>query len=371
LHVSSPGRLRRAALRPCLVGGLAVLVGLAPSGIVAAASPPPAAAYAHFTTPDRNWVSSLAYSPDGKTLAVGSIDETFSGNRATYKGGHIYLWNVSSARTAARDASRTLTDGGGKGIIAVTFSPDGKYLAATDADGQAYIWNVARRTVITHMIDPGTGGMAAAVFCAGDTVITADLNGSAYLWSLPAAGAPVAQQKTPRATFTTAHGDVLFTVAASPDGDTVALGGYNGTIYLWNVAARTLIGTLANPHSRGVNSLAFGGHQGSIIAAGDNNGQTYLWNTPKRSLIGPLLSASVTQHAKQVAFSPAGNILATADGPGHIYIWNVATRTFIASLQYAGELGMLAVTYSPDGTTIAAGDINPRVSLWNASWLPR
>jgi WD40 repeat protein len=370
--MSSPGRLRRVALLPGLAGGLAVIVSLAASGApIAAASSPPTNPYAHFTTPDHHWVDSLAYSPNGRTLAVGSINETFSGNRATFKGGHIYLWNVSSARTAARDASKTLTDEGGKGIIAVTFSADGKYLAATDADGQAYIWNVARRAVVTHMIDPDTGGMAAAVFGAGHTVITADLNGSAYLWSLPAAGAPDVQQKNPQATFTTAHGNVLFTAAVSPDGDTVALGGYNRTIYLWNIKTKTLIGALANPHSGGVNSLAFGGHQGSIIAAGDNNGQTYLWNRAKRSLIGSLLSATVTQHVKQVAFDSAGNILATADGPGHIYIWNVATRTFIASLQYPGELGMLAVAFSPSGKTIAAGDINPRVSLWNASWLPR
>src|SRR5579859_1446636 len=149
---------------------------------------PPAAPNAQFTTPDANWAVSVAFSPNGKVLAVGSVNEVFSNTGVSYHGGHTYLWTVPGSR----HPFTTLSDPGGKGVLHAVFSRDGKYLAVADANGSVYVWNAASRKVLTQLTDPGSAGLTGVAFGSGGTIFTADGNGSAYQWSLSSSGAPAA-----------------------------------------------------------------------------------------------------------------------------------------------------------------------------------
>ena len=73
---------------------------------------------------------SVAFSPDGKTLAAGSADDT------------VRLWNVSDPAHPA-PLGRPLTGAAGY-VQSVAFSPDGKTLAAGSADDTVRLWNVER-----------------------------------------------------------------------------------------------------------------------------------------------------------------------------------------------------------------------------------
>jgi WD40 repeat protein len=71
-------------------------------------------------------------------------------------------------------------------------------------------------------------------------------------------------------------------MALSPDGATLAAGDGNGHTYLWNIAARTVTATLAEPASSPVLSVAFSPDGGTLVT-GDNNGISCLWQVTYRS----------------------------------------------------------------------------------------
>ena len=121
---------------------------------------------ATFADPGSAGVYAVAFSPDGRTLAMGD------------GGGSTYLWDV-----ATRSRIATLTDPGSGGVNAVAFSPVGKTLATGDGDGSTYLWDVATGRRIAILADPRSAGVKAVAFSRdGKTLVTGDGDGNAYLW---------------------------------------------------------------------------------------------------------------------------------------------------------------------------------------------
>ncbi|HXS61276.1 MAG TPA: serine/threonine-protein kinase [Streptosporangiaceae bacterium] len=301
-------------------------------------------------------VEGVAFSPDGETLAIGTVGTTYlvdlasgsqlaaltdpgggevlavafspDGELATAdKNGHVYLWNPANS---AIMPIATLSDPTGDEIFAVAFSHDGAMLAAGDSGGNTYLWHVGGGPAgdpFGHLTEPAGSRVQGLVFSPdGQTLVTGDSSDKAYLWKLGSGSAP----SSPTATLTSPSGASVQAVAFSPNGRTFATGDGKGNTYLWSAAASgqsaSPEATLSNPAEAGtfgVVALAFS-PDGATIATGGYTGQTYLWSVTTRSVIATLTDPDISGASPDVqaaAFSPSGKQLATGDTNGGTYLW--------------------------------------------------
>ncbi len=258
----------------------------------------------------------------------------------------------------------TFTDPNGSSVNYVTFSPDGRVLAAADRNGGTYLWDIAASRLAAVYTDPGSGysGVDSATFSPnGKMLATADSNGSAYLWDM-ATGRLTATLTRP------GRKGSLSSVAFSPDGKVLATADAtkNGSVYLWNVATGRRTATLTDPGSQGVWSVAFS-PDGKTLATADGDGSTYLWDLATGTVRATLSAgAGSFGSAWSVAFSPDGKTLATADMDATTRLWDVATGGIIATLvdPDSGGAGVWRAVFSPDGKTLATADSNNSTYLW-------
>lgn len=148
-------------------------------------------------------------------------------------------------------------------------------------------------------------------------------------------------------------------VAASPDGTTVAVSGEGQGTVLWDTVGHRRIGTLIDGEAE---AMAFSA-DGKILATSDG-GSVQLWDVPGHRRIGTPLDF---HDVHSIAFSANGATLAAAGG-GTIYLWDVPGRHRIGDPIVSGGaagISVTAVALSPDGRTLATGSRNAAVDLWS------
>jgi WD40 repeat protein len=103
----------------------------------------------------------LAFSPDGRTLAIGSNDK------------HVYLWDLASPARPRRLGAPL--DGPASNAWSVAFSPDGQTLAAGANDGTVWLWNVGdpARPRLTATLSGLPGHVFSIAFSPGGTQLAA------------------------------------------------------------------------------------------------------------------------------------------------------------------------------------------------------
>ncbi|MCS6846200.1 MAG: hypothetical protein RMN52_00625 [Anaerolineae bacterium] len=304
-------------------------------------------------------VSSVAFSPDGRTLALGSED------------GVIVLWDVSD-RGAARPIGNPLKSHTGS-VESVAFSPDGKTLASGSDDNTIVLWDVSERGAARPIGAPlkvHTGSVESVAFSPdGKTLASGSLDLTIVLWDVSERGAA-----RPIGAPLKAHAGSVLSVAFSPDGKTLASGSSDNTIVLWDVSDRGAarpIGAPLKAHAGSVESVAFS-PDGKTLASGSSDNTIVLWDVSNRGAARPI-GAPLKAHTKSVygvAFSPDGRTLASGSKDGTIVLWDVSDRGAarpIGEPLKARTGSVYSVAFSPDGRTLASGNWHRTIMLWDVS----
>jgi WD40 repeat protein len=330
--------LAHPALAPQLAPAPAPQAALAPQS-----SPPPApqTAPALLRTLSNevysvnNWVYSIAYSPDGRTLASGNAAET------------IELWNSASGQLL-----RTLTGPTGD-VMSVAFSPDGHSLASGSVDKTVKLWDAVTGQQLRKLTGHTNYVESVAFSPDGRTLASGDWDKTVKLWDAVTGRL----QRT-----LTGHTSVVYSVAFSPDGRTLASGSADKTIELRDPASGKLLRALTG-HTHAVRCVAFS-PDGRTLASGSGDETIKLWDVASGELLRTLTGHISVVYS--VAFSPDGRTLASGSQDNTIKLWDVASGQLLHTL--TGHTDQVwSVAYSPDGRTLASGSLDTTIKLWNVS----
>ncbi|PYV10317.1 MAG: hypothetical protein DMG23_08085 [Acidobacteria bacterium] len=303
-------------------------------------TPPPDASLPEIKpeVPVASPVSAMAFSPDGKLLAVGGY-------------GEVRLLDPSGGSTVAAFPGHSDL------VRALAFSPDGKWLAAAGGlparMGEIKIWDLQTHQLLRTMMGHKDCIYSVAVSPDGKLIASASYDKLVKLWD-PGTGKEVRTLKD--------HIDAVFAVAFSPDGKRLASGAADRTVKIWDVASGQRLFTLGEPLD-GVSSIAFRPSGNQIAAAGADK----LIRTWDLSEKGGTLAQSMIAHEDailQILYSPDGKTIISSSADRTIRIWDAASLTSIKVLEKQPDW-VQAMSISPDGKRLAVGRYDGTVSIYD------
>jgi WD40 repeat protein len=314
-------------IKIALAGGItAISLALAQTG---GFDPKKVTEILEMTGPDSE-VMDMAFSPDGKRLAVAS--DVGTGR----------LWDTEQGRIAVQ-----LT-GHQNAISGLSYTTDGKSLVTMGNDDLLKTWDATSgketSSVNLKCNRGGNGDIVAlkdnraVVTCAGLKIV--DLKGGKILSTFKGPGS-------------------VYKLAVSPDQRTV-LGsiGYS-EFQLWDMQSLESFRQLKGHESQGF-AVSYSAN-GKLLATGASDKVVKVWNAATGKLLFTLKGHD--NGIEDVAFSPDSKLLATASGDRTIKLWDTATGEEISTLEGHKE-GITQLAWSKDGKMLASGDEGGIIKLW-------
>lgn len=254
----------------------------------------------------------LDFSPDGQTLAIGSMHET------------IELWNLGNGDR--EPYLQNLLEGHSLGVFSLHFTPDGQMLISRSLEETLKIWDLNNGELIQTLDSRAGPVWSEAISPDGSILATGNLDESIKIWHLEKKSA--GELKADEVHTLDEHTDIVRCLAFSPDGQFLASGSADRTINIWRLnqlkERPCLVSTLKG-HADVVHSLAFSPNS-QILASGSADDTIKLWHLSyQANNYIAYLAHTLTEHSGlvwAVKFSPNGKTLVSGSQDGTIKIWD-------------------------------------------------
>jgi WD40 repeat protein len=288
----------------------------------------------------------VALSPDGKTVAEGSVNSVFA----------LLLWDVATGKEAAGPSGHIAP------VTLTAFTGDGK--AVTGLDNTIRVWDPTDGKQLSVVREPNSIRLAAlspdgktiAIGRQDYTVCLHDLGTGKEIFQLDG-----------QAGYT---GVLTF----APDGKTLAAGYSKNTpkgnvckMILWDVAAGKKTLEIPTPGFN-IECIAFSPDGKTLLST--SNGLR-IWDRANGAELGQILTKGFGISGHNVLrFSPDGALLAAPSYPKGFGVWNAATRDSLGRYDSDG-VTVRSVAFSTDNRLLACGKEDGSVELWDLKkWKP-
>jgi RNA polymerase sigma factor (sigma-70 family) len=253
----------------------------------------------------------------------------------------------------------------GSWVYKILFLPDGRTLLSVGwGDGAIQFWDRATGKLLRRLPADKLSG-AVALSPDGKTLAAGGLDKDVRLWDLDSG-----KEKAPLR----GHQGEIKDLAFSPDGRLLASGGDDKTVCLWDVATGKEVRQLGG-HDGRVHAVVFspdGKHLASAVNRSTTNraASLHLWDvaTGRERRRIPVATGVVYP-----LFAPDSRAVLASNGTGKVPVWDVTTGELLRHFEAPASIHVNRLfAFSPDGKTLAAGAIGEGrqmfpILLWDAA----
>jgi WD40 repeat protein len=281
--------------------------------------------------PQPAWVTALAYSGDGRTLASG------------HDNGLVRFWDVASRRLIGEIQAHP------EAVSAIAFAPVGERVATAGEDRVVKVWDEYSHRLIEEFVSHTDRIPALAWSADGHVLVSAGWDTSARVWK---AGRP------DPVILLNSHADQVLAARFAPAGVLLATADSDHDIHLWGDPATAKVTHVLHGHADEIRAIAFS-PDGSCLASGGADRVIHVWDTTT----GQLLAGPNPRGRHDVAVVPVaggGWQLASAGGPA-FRLWDASGR----EVPPTGDGPAHAVAASRDGRWLAVGGTDHFTRLYD------
>ncbi len=283
-------------------------------------------------------------------------------------------------------------------VQAIAFSSEGNYLACADSDFDIHIWNNPLGGQHQHVLHGHSDEIRALAFSADSTrLASAGADRVVHVWDVPT-GRLIAGPN-PRARHSIAlvdgsnlvstagnsiqtweiesmlpswspEGEIVYSVAASPDGRLLATSGPSTEVKIWNTHDHSLQACL-NHTKQPILNLTFSPNSTLLASASEKDGLVWVWRMGEAEAILVIPEAAESSRLESIVFHPHLNWLAvggidwlsTSGSDGDFCLWDLDQREKISSVPRA----VTCMAFDPIGTYLAVGTLAQSVAIYRVS----
>lgn len=270
------------------------------------------------------WVTALAFSPDGATLATGHDD------------GSVRLWDARTQKLVGQIEAHP------EAVSAIAFDPTGKCFATAGEDRTVRVWDADSHSKKSDLVSHTDRVPALAWSADGSLLVSAGWDTSARVWKV---GNP-----DPLMLLNT-HADQVVALAFAPSGKLLATADSDHDLHLWSDPVAGGGNRVLRGHTDEIRCLTFS-PDGTRLASAGVDRVIHVWGVPGAKL---LAGGNPTGKPSLAAYSVGGELRLASTGGPTFHIWDIAT----GAERTPPELrDAYCVAASPDGRWLAVGGVD-------------